>query len=57
MSGPEIVRRRGANPRDVLDQQAKWLRQKEAAGLMQAAPDTETETETDPVPPGGQNND
>jgi len=24
MSGPEIIRRRGANPRDVLDQEAAW---------------------------------
>lgn len=28
MSGPEIIRRRGANPRDVLDQQAAWLQRK-----------------------------
>lgn len=33
MSGPEIIRRRGANPADVLAQQAKWQRQKEAAGI------------------------
>jgi lambda family phage portal protein len=32
-SGPEIVRRRGANPHDVLDQQARWLRQKTDAGV------------------------
>lgn len=30
-SGPEIVRRRGGNPHDVLDQQGRWLRQKEEA--------------------------
>lgn len=32
-AGPEIVRRRGANPHDVLDQQARWERQKKEAGL------------------------
>jgi len=38
-SGPEIVRRRGANPYDVLDQQGKWQRMKEEAGIKPAAPD------------------
>lgn len=33
MSGPEIIRRRGANPRDVIDQQKKWRRQLDEAGL------------------------
>lgn len=28
MSGPEIIRKRGANPRDVLDQQSAWLERK-----------------------------
>ena len=37
ISGPEIIRRRGGNPRDVLDQQAKWQRMKEAAGLLNPA--------------------
>jgi len=37
MSGPEIIRRRGANPKDVLDQQAKWQRQKKDAGLESPA--------------------
>lgn len=37
MSGPEIIRRRGANPKDVLDQQAKWERQKAEAGLAPSA--------------------
>jgi lambda family phage portal protein len=32
-SGPEIVRKRGASPHDVLDQQARWLRQKAEAGV------------------------
>lgn len=35
-SGPEIVRRRGQSPHDVLDQQARWLRQKQEAGLNPA---------------------
>ncbi len=35
MSGPEIIRRRGGNPQNVLDQQAKWIAQKRDAGLMQ----------------------
>jgi lambda family phage portal protein len=33
ISGPEIIRRRGANPRDVVDQQAKWERMKKDANL------------------------
>lgn len=32
-SGPEIVRCRGGNPLDVVEQQARWLRVKQAAGL------------------------
>lgn len=36
----EIIRRRGGDPRDVLDQQAVWLRRRAAAGL---GPDTPTE--------------
>ncbi|WP_460824296.1 phage portal protein [Lysobacter olei] len=44
----EIIRRRGGDPRDVLQQQAAWLRQREAAGLP-ASPATplrvDTETE------------
>lgn len=40
MSGPEIIRRRGANPRDVLDQQSQWQRDKERWGLGPKAPRT-----------------
>ena len=52
ISGPEIIRRRGGNPRDVLDQQAKWLRMKEAAGLLNPAaaaaqPEPEEQDEED----------
>ena len=32
-SGPEIVRRRGQNPRDVLDQEARWRREAAERGL------------------------
>jgi capsid protein len=32
-SGPEIIRRRGGNPRDVLAQEARWLAQVKKAGL------------------------
>jgi lambda family phage portal protein len=35
-SGFEIIRRRGANPYDVLDQQARWLAEKDAAGIPPA---------------------
>lgn len=35
-SAPEIIRSRGANPREVLQQQANWLRQKREAGLVDA---------------------
>lgn len=33
MSGPEIIRRRGANPRDVLDQQSAWIERKRVWGI------------------------
>lgn len=33
ISGPEIIRRRGGNPRDVVDQQKKWEAMKRSAGL------------------------
>lgn len=33
MSGPEIIRKRGANPMDVLEQQGRWLREKAAEGV------------------------
>lgn len=29
ISGPEIIRKRGGNPMSVLDQQARWLREKQ----------------------------
>lgn len=33
VSGPEIIRKRGGNPRDVVVQEARWRRQLERAGL------------------------
>lgn len=36
MSGPEIIRRRGANPRDVLDQQSAWIARKRQWGIPDA---------------------
>lgn len=38
-SGPEIIRRRGQNPRDVLEQEANWQRMLREKGL---APDKQT---------------
>ena len=32
-SGPEIIRRRGRNPIDMLDQQARWLEEKRRRGF------------------------
>jgi capsid protein len=32
-SGPEIIRRRGGNPRDVLAQEARWRAQVKSAGI------------------------
>ena len=36
VSGPEVIRRRGGNPRDTLEQQARWLQEKGARGVAQA---------------------
>jgi lambda family phage portal protein len=32
-SGPEIIRKRGGNPLDVLEQEGRWRREKEAEGV------------------------
>jgi lambda family phage portal protein len=42
-SGPEIIRRRGQNPADVLEQEAKWQRAIDKAGLP--APGTSASTD------------
>jgi capsid protein len=51
MSGPEIIRRRGANPRDVLDQQSAWLQRKREWGI----PDAPGAAAAVPAPAGDAN--
>lgn len=46
ISAPEIIRKRGSNPHDVLAQQAQWLKKKRAQGLPDS-PQTAGQT----VPP------
>jgi lambda family phage portal protein len=46
LSGPEIIRRRGGNPRDVRKAEAKWRRDLEADGLGRAPA-----AANDPAPP------
>lgn len=44
-SGPEIIRKRGGNPLDVLEQQGRWLREKAAENVpanAKTAPQTVT---------------
>jgi lambda family phage portal protein len=36
ISGPEIIRKRGGNPMDIIEQSARWQREKERAGLVGA---------------------
>jgi lambda family phage portal protein len=33
VSGPEIIRKRGGNPIDTLEQQSRWLREKDKQGI------------------------
>jgi lambda family phage portal protein len=40
MSGPEIIRKRGGNPHDTLDQQARWLEEKKKRGIPNNAGQT-----------------
>lgn len=49
MSGPEIIRRRGANPADVIAQQSKWVAQLQRAGLQQAAQQAAPAQPADPA--------
>jgi lambda family phage portal protein len=52
MSGPEIIRRRGANPRDVLDQQSAWIARKRQWGIPDAnASGSAPPPETNMTPP------
>lgn len=39
-SGPEIVRKRGGNPIETLEQQARWMREKEKNGIPHNADKT-----------------
>ena len=41
-SGPEIIRKRGGNPMDVLEQQGRWLREKQDEGVPHPAPKSGT---------------
>ncbi|MGN6518755.1 MAG: hypothetical protein ACTHK2_04940, partial [Dokdonella sp.] len=50
MSGPEIIRRRGANPRDVLDQQSAWLARKRQWGIPTASAGTKPAPSAPPTP-------
>lgn len=50
MSGPEIIRRRGANPRDVLDQEAKWIEEKREWGIPDRADAASPAPQDLPVP-------
>jgi len=36
-SGPEIIRKRGGNPRDVLDQSVRWRKQQNDRGIISTA--------------------
>jgi capsid protein len=60
MSAPEIIRRRGANPRDVLDQESAWQVKLREWGLSRtsARPSTPaTLPNENAVPAGDQNDD
>lgn len=45
ISGPEIIRRRGGNPRDVLKQAESWRKAKQEYGLSDAATESAAELE------------
>jgi lambda family phage portal protein len=47
ISGPEIVRKRGGNPIDVIEQQARWIREKAANGIPGAGASQPSEEEGD----------
>lgn len=46
ISGPEIIRKRGGNPLDVLEQQGRWRREKAAEGI----PNNASNVAPDPSP-------
>lgn len=43
-SGPEILRKRGANPIDTLEQQARWMREKDKQGIPHNADKAQAQT-------------
>jgi lambda family phage portal protein len=55
VSGPEVIRRRGGNPLDTLDQQARWLQEKADRGIPPAnampAPAPAPDTNASPANP------
>lgn len=44
-SGPEIIRKRGSNPMDVLEQQGRWMREKADEGVPHVTPGTSSTSE------------
>ena len=46
VSGPEVIRRRGGNPIDTLEQQTRWLREKKANDLPANAATTPSAQDT-----------
>lgn len=46
VSGAEIVRKRGGNPIDTIEQQSRWQREKAASGIT--SPETKVESKPDP---------
>jgi len=51
IAGPEIIRKRGGNPRDVIEQEARWRRQLQAKGLII----TSDPANDNPTQPGANN--
>jgi lambda family phage portal protein len=51
IAGPEIIRKRGGNPRDVIEQEARWRRQLQAKGLIS----TSDPANDNPTQPGANN--
>lgn len=47
ISGPEIIRKRGGNPRDTLEQQSSWLNGKDEAGVPPAGADPNAQAQAD----------
>jgi lambda family phage portal protein len=54
VSGPEIIRKRGGNPMDVLEQQGRWLREKAAEGVPVNAGSTQPAPPMEPTSPDEQ---